>query len=183
VPVAAGNCVARREQRVDGGLRLGDLGDPHLFDQLQQTDLLLGAKPGERLGILLLPRGEHGAAQRLHLPAQFGGLLRQDGEPVLRDRTVTGRQYLADVDTGRDGAHQNVRIDRRVVERQLPLDALDVLAVPDLEQSVGDAIPVLDQLLVGWHTEVGHAGAQQTGDRLRSPEVGLSDPTVFGEPG
>ena len=52
---------------------------------------------------------------------------------------------------------QHAGIDRRIEQRELPHDALDVHAVADLEQPVGDGVPVAEQLVVARDAEVERA--------------------------
>ena len=59
-------------------------------------------------------------------------------------------------------------------EGQIASDAFDVLAVADLEEAILDTVPVLGQLLVLWHAEVGHAqrgerGGAATAELARRP--------------
>ena len=52
---------------------------------------------------------------------------------------------------------QHAGIERRIEQRQLLHDALDVLAVADLEQPVGDRVPIGEQGLVLRDAEVQRA--------------------------
>ena len=58
-----------------------------------------------------------------------------------RDGLVDVVDDRADVDARGDGLHQRARVDRRIEQRELTHDALDVHAVADLEQAVADAGP------------------------------------------
>ena len=60
-------------------------------------------------------------------------------------------------------------IDRRLEQRQLPHDALDVHAVADLEEPIGDRVPVLVELRVGRRAEVLRGHAEHGAGRRRCP--------------
>src|SRR5205823_5540939 len=85
----------------------------------------------------------------------------------------------ADVDAGRRRLDQHARIERRVEQRQLAHDALDVHAVADLVEAVGDRVPVGQQLWVAGNAEVQRApdtqqraaGVAVAGRRLRRGQV------------
>ena len=113
-----------------------------------------GAQDGERLGVLLLDRREQLPAQRLDLLADLRRPARQEPEPDQRQRLVEPADDRADVEPGGGRAGQHRRVDRRVEQRQLPEDALDVEAVADLEEPVGDGVPVAEQLVVARDAEV-----------------------------
>ena len=89
--------------------------------------------------------------------------IEQEAEAVVRRRRVEAGDHAAQVDAGGGRAHEQPGIDRRIEQRQLPHDALDVHAVADLEQPVGDRVPVLVELRVGRRAEVLRRHAQHGG--------------------
>ncbi len=73
----------------------------------------------------------------------------------------------ADIESGGGRPHQQGRIDGRLVDGQQPKHAIDIHTVSDLEQPVGNGIPVIQHMVV-----VGQAKLlDDTEDALRSLTV------------
>ena len=126
----------------------------HLPYRFKQRDLLIGPEQGQFLGILLLEGAQQRAAEAAHGLVQRISFLKHHREAVVRQWSTQICQRARQVDARRASAHQHAGIDRRLEQRQLPHHALDVHAVAYLEEAVGDGVPILQQLIVGWNAEV-----------------------------
>ena len=130
------------------------------------------AATASAFGVLALEHLQRHRAEAADLLREPHRATEQEAEAVVRRRRVEAGDHAAEVDAGRGRAHEQPGIDRRIEQRQLPHDALDVHAVADLEQPVGDRVPVLVELRVGRRAEVlrGHAehrrGAAASGPRV-----------------
>ena len=65
----------------------------------------------------------------------------EEAESIVRRRRVEARDHAAEIYARRGRANEEARIDRRVEQRQLSDDALDVHAVADLEEPIRDRVP------------------------------------------
>src|SRR5262245_43526473 len=63
-------------------------------------------------------------------------------------------QHAAQIDPGGGGLDEQGRINRRLKQRQLADDALNVHAVANLEKPVFDRIPIFRQVIVGRNAEI-----------------------------
>jgi hypothetical protein len=183
--VADGHHLAGPLQPGQGVRRLVHLALAHLPDGGEQSDLVIGAEQGQGLGVALLQSGEELVPQPAHVAAELHGLAEQDLEAVVgagRGDVVEG---AAEIDPRRCRPHQQGGIDGRLEQGQLPLHPFDVLAVSDLEQPIGDPVPVGEQLVVLGHAEVegeGHLRGQGRAERVAvvegrdDPVTGLEDP-------
>ncbi len=81
-------------------------------------------------------------------------MLQERVEAIERQRRVEIGEPAADIDATGDGFDERGRIDRRFEQRQLPHDALDVHAVSNLEQPIGDRVPICQHVVVLRQTEV-----------------------------
>jgi hypothetical protein len=136
-------------------------------DGVQRLQLQVVAQQRHRLDVLLVQRLQQRHAQGAHLHRQLGRLLREDGEAVIRQRRIHACEDGRKIQPRGGRAHQHAGVDRRREQRQAALDAVDVLAVADLVQPVGDAVPDLEHAVVLRDAEVqhrqGHRGWRQLG--------------------
>ena len=77
-----------------------------------------------------------------------------DEKAVMRQRGVQVADRGGNVDALRDRLGEQRGVDRRVEQREVAADALEVQAVAQLEQAVSDGVPVPEQLVVGGDAEV-----------------------------
>jgi hypothetical protein len=139
--------------------RVVDLLLSHQLRELQQPDLLFVAQHSQLFGIALLERGERSGPCGAQVRACLDRLRDHDAETMVRQRRAEAGDHGLDVETGGDSPHEERGIDRRLEQRQPPLDAVDVHAVADLEQPILDGVPEREETFVLWNTEI------QGGDR------------------
>ncbi len=88
----------------------------------------------------------------------------QSGETIVWQSGLHIAEHGANVHASCARLNEQTGIDRSIEERELPGDALDVLAVTQLEQSIGHGLPVAEQFVVRRNLEVkslrtGHAAS------------------------
>src|SRR5215208_7171762 len=115
------------------------------------------------LTVLLFQGREQRTAQAPHLAAELQRLLNQQQGAHRAYRLVHSADDAPDIDPGRRRLDQHTGVDRRVEEGELAHHALDVHAMPNLVEPVGDRVPVREQLVVAWDAEV--EGASDTEER------------------
>ena len=157
VLVALQGARPRLQQRVGGLLGVFPLQEACVLHQGLQRDLVGLAQQGELLALALFDRREQRRAERADFAGEFQRLLHQIGRAHRPERLVEAGDHAGDVDPRRRRLDQHARIERRVEQRQLLEDALDVLAVADLEQPVGDGVPIGEQRLVLRDAEIERA--------------------------
>ena len=129
----------------------------HVLGHLLQRDLVSLPQQRQLLGVALLQGAQQLAAERAHLAGDLQRLLDQQQRADRAERLVQAADDAADVDAGRGRRREHAGVERRVEQRELLHHALDVLAVADLEQPVGDGVPVAEQVLVLRDAEVQRA--------------------------
>lgn len=154
VPVPLVRAVERLLERLAGLDRLLPCLVLDHLAELQHLAVLPGPQHLEGGGVFLLDGREQLAAERAYLLAELAGLGHQRPEADQRQRLVKPADHRGDVDTGRGGPGQHGRVDRRLEQRELAEYPLDGQAVADLEQPVGDGVPVGQQGVVARHAEV-----------------------------
>lgn len=75
-------------------------------------------------------------------------------ESVVRQRRRNIAEHAANIHAGRPRLDEQAGIDGRVEQGELPRDALDVLAMAQLDKTVGHSLPVTQQLVVGRNLEI-----------------------------
>ncbi len=108
----------------------------------------------ERLVVALLDSSQQASAQRLDFLADLTRLADEELEPHERQRLIEPAHDRAHVESGGGCAHQKSWVDGRVIERWALKDALKVQAVMNLEEPIGDCIPVTQQLRILRYAEV-----------------------------
>jgi hypothetical protein len=148
VAVALDRAGARGDQGIGGLLGVAPLQEAHILCQLLQGDLVALAQLRQVLSIALLERREQRSAHGLDLGGELRRLLDERQRAQRPERLVEAADDGADVEPCRRGLHQHPRIERRIEQRELLKDALDVLAVADLEQTICHGVPIGEQGLV-----------------------------------
>src|SRR5580704_17365831 len=98
--------------------------------------------------VLLFDSGKKAGTERLHFLADFGCLLHQKLETNQRQRLIQSANDGPNVQTCRSSFRQQAGVYGRLEQWQLSEDALDIEAVANLEQAIGNSIPVTQQLVV-----------------------------------
>jgi hypothetical protein len=124
------------------------LQEAHIAGKSQAILLLLLAQPGQVFRVPLLQGDQESIAQGLDLAADLHRLPQQHGSTDGRYGLVDVIDDAGDVKTRRGGPHQGAGVDGRIEQGQLTHHALDVHTVTELEQPVGDLVPVTEQLVV-----------------------------------
>jgi hypothetical protein len=95
-----------------------------------------GTEQGDGLVVLLLDGGEQIVAKGFYFLADFSRLLNEQLKTHERQRLVQTADDCSHIQSCRRGFRQQSRINRRLKQRQLPEDALDIKTISNLEQSV-----------------------------------------------
>lgn len=157
VLVALVGARPRLQQRVRGLLRVLPLEEPHVLRQRLQRHLMRLAQQRELLALALLDRRKQRRAECAHFAGQFQRLLDEVGRTHRTERLIEPGDDAGDIDASRPRLDEHAGIERRIEQRQLLNDALNVLTVADLEEAVRDGVPVGKQGLVLRYAEIERA--------------------------
>src|SRR5450755_2793698 len=117
---------------------------------------MAGAEKSQLFRVLLFEGGEEGCAQRLEVVAQLGRFLQHNVKPVGREGSIDIVEHTRDIDAGSDCSDKQPRIDFWFEYGQRALYSFDVHAMANLEQPIGDRVPITEQIVVGGDAEVLH---------------------------
>src|SRR5713101_5647840 len=105
-------------------------------------------------GVALFQRGEQRIAKAAYLATEFQRLLNQEQTADGADGLVHAADNGSDIDPRCCRLDQHARINRWVVQSERTNNALDIHAVANFEEPVGDSVPIAQQLVVGRNTEI-----------------------------
>ena len=154
VSVPVEGLVDRSLDALAGFLGLFVLAVADGLDFLEDRPLVFGAEHREALAVLFFEGGLELTAERLQIVTDRSRLFGQHAIAGFRHGLVGGADGRGDVDPGGLGLGDGAGIDRGLVQGQLSEHALDVEAVVDFEQPVGNHIPVPEELLVAGETKI-----------------------------
>src|SRR5688572_7263436 len=108
----------------------------------------------KRFVVLFFNRGQQVVSERLNFLAYLCRFHKQNLEAHERQRLIETTYDGRNVESCSRGPRKQRRIDRRLEERELPKDAANVEAVANLEETIGNRVPVAQQFVVTRYAEV-----------------------------
>ena len=112
------------------------------------------ANQSEVFGVAFFHRREQRVAKAADLAAEFQGLLNQDETADGTDRLVQAVDDARNIDSRCCRLDQHTGIYRWVEQSERSNDTRDIHAMANLEQAVGDSVPIAKQLFVGRNRKV-----------------------------